>query len=55
MGAHVIPREFQRRADAYVEMLVRRWIPAAAMAGLAESAMFSAIAAHSQSSKREEF
>ena len=36
MGAHVIPREFQRRADAYVEMLVRRWIPAAAMAGLAE-------------------
>jgi imidazolonepropionase len=36
MGAHVVPREFHRRADPYVEMLVHRWIPAVAMAGLAE-------------------
>jgi imidazolonepropionase len=36
MGAHVVPREFQRRADAYVEILARRWIPAVAVAGLAE-------------------
>lgn len=36
MGAHVVPREFDRRADAFVEMLAKRWIPAVAMAGLAE-------------------
>ena len=36
LGAHVVPREYRGRADAYVELLARRWIPAAATAGLAE-------------------
>jgi imidazolonepropionase len=37
LGAHVVPQEYARRADAYVDVLVRRWIPAVATAGLAES------------------
>ena len=36
LGAHVVPREFRRRPDAFVDLLVRRWIPAVATAGLAE-------------------
>jgi imidazolonepropionase len=36
LGAHVVPREFRRRPDAYVDLLVRRWIPTVATAGLAE-------------------
>jgi imidazolonepropionase len=36
LGAHVVPKEFQRRPDAYVDLLVRRWIPTVATAGLAE-------------------
>jgi imidazolonepropionase len=36
LGAHVIPREFRRRPDAFVKLLTHRWIPAAATAGLAE-------------------
>jgi imidazolonepropionase len=36
LGAHVVPREFRRKPDAYVELLVQRWIPTVATAGLAE-------------------
>ncbi|MFZ0411893.1 MAG: imidazolonepropionase [Candidatus Acidiferrales bacterium] len=36
LGAHVVPAEFRRRPDDYVEMLVRKWIPGVATAGLAE-------------------
>ena len=36
LGAHIVPPEFRGRSDAYVDLLVRRWIPAVAGAGLAE-------------------
>jgi len=36
LGAHVVPHEFKRRPDAYVDLLTRRWIPTVATAGLAE-------------------
>ena len=36
LGAHVVPPEFRGRTDAFVDLLVRGWIPAVAMAGLAE-------------------
>ena len=36
LGAHLVPPEFRRRPDAYVDVLVRRWIPTVATAGLAE-------------------
>jgi imidazolonepropionase len=36
LGAHVVPQEFRRRPEAYVELLARRWIPTVATAGLAE-------------------
>jgi imidazolonepropionase len=36
LGAHVVPAEFRSRPDAYVNLLVERWIPTVAMAGLAE-------------------
>jgi imidazolonepropionase len=36
LGAHVVPAEFRRRPDAYVDLLVKRWIPTVATAGLAE-------------------
>lgn len=36
LGAHVVPREFRRRPKDYVDLLVRRWIPSVATAGLAE-------------------
>ena len=36
LGAHVLPKEFQRRPEAYVELLARAWIPTVATAGLAE-------------------
>jgi imidazolonepropionase len=36
MGAHVVPPEFKRRPDAYVDLLVRRLIPQVAREGLAE-------------------
>ena len=36
LGAHVVPHEFRRKPEAYVDLLVRRWIPAVATAGLAE-------------------
>jgi imidazolonepropionase len=36
LGAHVVPQEFRRRPEAYVDLLTRRWIPTVATAGLAE-------------------
>jgi len=36
LGAHVIPTEFRRRPEAFVDLLAKRWIPAVATAGLAE-------------------
>ena len=36
LGAHVIPPEFRRRPKAYIDILVRQWIPMIATAGLAE-------------------
>ena len=36
LGAHVVPPEFRRRPDAYVDALVHQWIPRIAAAGLAE-------------------
>jgi imidazolonepropionase len=36
LGAHAVPPEYKGRADAYVSLLTRKWIPNAAMAGLAE-------------------
>ncbi len=36
LGAHVVPPEFRRRPEAYVDVLVRRWSPTVATAGLAE-------------------
>jgi imidazolonepropionase len=36
MAAHVVPPEFRGRADAYVDLIAHRWIPAVATAGLAE-------------------
>lgn len=36
LGAHVVPNEYRRRPHAYVDLLVRSWIPTVATAGLAE-------------------
>jgi len=36
MGAHVVPPEFKKRPDAYVDLLVRKLIPYVAREGLAE-------------------
>ena len=36
LGAHVVPPEFRRRPDAYIDMIANRWIPAVATAGLAD-------------------
>jgi len=36
LGAHVVPNEYRHRPDAYVDLLVRSWIPTVATAGLAE-------------------
>jgi imidazolonepropionase len=36
LGAHEVPPEYRQRPNAYVELLVRRWIPTVATAGLAE-------------------
>jgi imidazolonepropionase len=36
LGAHVVPKEYARRPDAYVDLLARAWIPTVATAGLAE-------------------
>ena len=36
LGAHVVPPEYRRRPEAYVDLLARRLVPAVALAGLAE-------------------
>ena len=36
LGAHVVPPEFRKRPNSFVDLLTRSWIPAVAMAGLAE-------------------
>jgi imidazolonepropionase len=36
LGAHVVPPEFRKRPEAYIDLLVRKWIPTVATAGLAE-------------------
>jgi imidazolonepropionase len=36
LGAHVVPVEYRRRPDRFVDLLVRAWIPTVATAGLAE-------------------
>lgn len=36
LGAHAVPPEFRRRAQAYTDLVARRMIPAVARAGLAE-------------------
>jgi imidazolonepropionase len=36
LGAHVVPPEYLRRPGDYTDLLVRRWIPSVATAGLAE-------------------
>jgi imidazolonepropionase len=36
LGAHVVPPEFRGRADEYVDLLCRRWIPQVAAEKLAE-------------------
>ncbi len=36
LGAHVLPKEYRGRAEAYVELLARKWVPAVATASLAD-------------------
>jgi imidazolonepropionase len=36
LGGHIVPSEYRRRPEAYVDLLVKRWIPTVATAGLAE-------------------
>jgi imidazolonepropionase len=36
LGAHVVPPEHRKRPEAFVDLLVRAWIPAVATAGLAD-------------------
>jgi imidazolonepropionase len=36
LGAHVVPKEYQSSPEKYVDLLVNRWIPTVATAGLAE-------------------
>ncbi|MFZ0464429.1 MAG: amidohydrolase family protein, partial [Candidatus Acidiferrales bacterium] len=36
LGAHVVPPEFRGRADEYVDLLCKRWIPEVAAENLAE-------------------
>ncbi|MGH9687483.1 MAG: imidazolonepropionase [Candidatus Acidiferrales bacterium] len=36
LGAHVVPQEYRRRPGDYVDLLVGRWIPSVATAGLAD-------------------
>ncbi len=36
LGAHIVPPDFHKRPHAFVDLLVKRWIPAVATAGLAE-------------------
>lgn len=36
LGAHIVPPEFRKKPQAYVDILAGKWIPAVAAAGLAE-------------------
>ena len=36
LGAHIVPPEFRARPEAFVDLLVKRWIPTVATAGLAD-------------------
>lgn len=36
LGAHVIPKEYENAPEKFVDLLVKRWIPTVATAGLAE-------------------
>jgi len=36
LGAHVLPPEFRKRPDAYVDLLIRRMLPQVAVEGLAQ-------------------
>jgi len=36
LGAHVVPPEYRKRPEAYVELVAQRWIPTVATAGLAK-------------------
>jgi imidazolonepropionase len=36
LGAHVVPNEYKKRPEAYVDLVAKKWIPSVALAGLAE-------------------
>jgi imidazolonepropionase len=36
LGAHVVPNEYKKRPEAYVDLVAKKWIPAVALSGLAE-------------------
>jgi imidazolonepropionase len=36
LGAHVVPYEYKKRPEAYVDLVAHKWIPSVALAGLAE-------------------
>ncbi len=36
LGAHVVPDEYKKRPEAYVDLVAKKWIPSVALAGLAE-------------------
>ncbi len=36
LGAHVVPNEYKKRPEAYVDLVAHKWIPSVALAGLAE-------------------
>jgi imidazolonepropionase len=36
LGAHVVPTEYKKRPEAYVDLVAKKWIPSVALAGLAE-------------------
>jgi imidazolonepropionase len=36
LGAHVVPPEYKKKPEAYIDLLVERWIPTVALSGLAE-------------------
>jgi imidazolonepropionase len=36
LGAHIVPPEFRRTSNAFVDLLVKQWIPRVAAAGLAK-------------------
>jgi imidazolonepropionase len=36
LGAHVVPNEYKKRPEAYVDLVAKKWIPNVALSGLAE-------------------